>query len=112
MLSFQQLSLSYAPAAALAAPRTVPRSVTKMETVRALTPSTHALTAHALPKSLDPYLLPPPSLARGRRRTSSRWRSSSTPRSASTTPSDSPRAAWARRARSLARRRSSDSSAR
>merc|ERR1719276_108349 len=33
MLSIQQLSLSYAPAAALATPRTVPRSLPKMETV-------------------------------------------------------------------------------
>jgi len=33
MLSIQQLSMSYAPAAALATPRTVPRSLPKMETV-------------------------------------------------------------------------------
>jgi hypothetical protein len=33
MLSLQQLSLSYAPAAALTTPRTVPRSFPKMETV-------------------------------------------------------------------------------
>jgi hypothetical protein len=39
MLSIQQLSLSYAPAAALATPRTVPRSLPKMETVRRAHPS-------------------------------------------------------------------------
>jgi hypothetical protein len=45
MLSMQQLSLSYAPAAALTTPRTVPRSVPKMET---------AADLESLAKQLNP----------------------------------------------------------
>ena len=52
MLSLQQLSLSYAPAAVLSAPRSAPRSVPKMETVNnpiTPIPLRHGPHAHTLP---------------------------------------------------------------
>ena len=68
MLSMQQLSLSYAPAAALTTPRTVPRSVPKMETVQRRTHRSSPIPTPALcarsPHAPWSVLIPLPSLAR------------------------------------------------